>query len=184
MLTTYRGRKQVMAEVDDRTDVLRGDGWGEEELRAADLAALAQNRSGVYDFLAAIYNQLPDDELVEMLRGPAFEEAVRKIVDQGDAPEEMQEGCRLILHSLEALRSEPVEEGRTALAVDRTRLVRRIKSGCGPPPPYDTWAPGISRTCRRRWPSSERTPTPDWPSPRRPTINQTSSGSSSSSCGA
>lgn len=137
VVTTYRGRSQVVADVDDLTDMLLEDGW-EHGASSADLAALAQNRSGIYGFLAALFNQLPDDDLVNTLRGTDFEEAVRKFVDQSHGAEPIAEGGKLILRSLEAFRAMPVEEVRTALAVDRTRLVRGIKPGYGPPPPYES----------------------------------------------
>lgn len=137
VVTTYRGRSQVVADVDDLTNMLLEDGW-EHGTSSADLAVLAQNRSGIYGFLAALYNQLPDDDLVNTLRGTDFEEAVRKFVEQGGVAAPVAEGGRLILRSLEAFRTMPVEEVRTALAVDRTRLVRGIKPGYGPPPPYES----------------------------------------------
>ncbi len=44
----------------------------------------------------------------------------------------------MIEQYIQAATHKPVEELRNELAVDRTRLLRGIKPGYGPPPPYES----------------------------------------------
>lgn len=112
------------------------DGTG-DALTNEDLAQLARSRSQVYGFLAAAYNRLPDDGLALSLLGPELARFVASARESEDMDEDMREGWRLINAFIQASRGRPVEELKTDLAVERTRLFRGIKPGYGPPPPYE-----------------------------------------------
>jgi putative dimethyl sulfoxide reductase chaperone len=93
-------------------------------------AALAGYRSRVYAVLAAAYNSLPDESFAANLA----------TLDTGgrDWPSDLREGIRLIEGFSRACERRPVKELATELAVERTRLFRGLKPGCGPPPPYES----------------------------------------------
>ncbi len=110
---------------------------GESPMGCQDFAALARSRSQVYGFLATAYNCLPDDQFVRSLSDPELAAFVASSAEAEDLDEESREGWRLIDSFSRASRDRSEEEIKTELAVERTRLLRGIKRGYGPPPPYE-----------------------------------------------
>jgi putative dimethyl sulfoxide reductase chaperone len=92
-------------------------------------ATLAGSRSRIYGMLAAAYNRLPDESLVERLAS----------LDTGghDWPPELADGLDLIEGFSRSRSGKPLDERATELSVERTRLLRGLKPGYGPPPPYE-----------------------------------------------
>ena len=107
-----------------------------ESVSAEEWAALATSRSRVYGFLGAVYNRLPDDSFAESLSGPDLAGFLSSLAGTEDLPEDMREGLELIQGFTRDSAAKPVDELETELAVERTRLLRGVKPGYGPPPPY------------------------------------------------
>lgn len=103
-----------------------------------ELAALAGYRSRIYGFLGAVFNRLPDDHFAASLQGEDQAGFFASLAEIEDLPSGMREGLRFINSYSRAAAGRPLEEVRTELAVERTRLVRGIKRGYGPPPPYES----------------------------------------------
>jgi TorA maturation chaperone TorD len=103
-----------------------------------EMAALATARSRVYGFLGALYNRLPDDQFAASLSSSEIGDFLSSLGEAEDTPEDMRAGLRLMEAFIRAARGKPVEELKTELAVERTRLMRGIKPGYGPPPPYES----------------------------------------------
>ncbi|WP_324716124.1 molecular chaperone TorD family protein [Carboxydochorda subterranea] len=155
-LLVFRGRRRVVGGVSDLMESLKGNGAGRTNgvdecgtgagCGAADsvppthdeLAKLAENRSRIYGFLASVYNQLPDDGFAAKLRDPALVSELEGLSAQEGIWPEVREGARLVAEFVRAVQGQEVEGLKTALAVDRTRLLRGIRPGYGPPPPYES----------------------------------------------
>ena len=113
----------------------------EEEITHQDLADLAVMRSKVYAFLSGIYTQLPDQDFVQRLTDSGMVTLLDTLTTgeaDGEMAGEMGEGLALVKSYLVASRDMPRDAVQTDLAVDRTRLLRGIKPGYGPPPPYES----------------------------------------------
>ncbi len=109
----------------------------EDEVSLQDLADLAMMRGKVYAFLSGIYTQLPGQDFVQRLQDSGMVTLLDALTE-GEASGEMGEGLALVRSYLVANQSAPSETVLTELAVDRTRLVRGLKPGYGPPPPYES----------------------------------------------
>ncbi len=105
---------------------------------AEELASLASYRSRIYGFLGAVFNRLPDDRFAASLQGEDQAGFFASLAAIEDLPSGMREGLRLINNYSRDTAGRPVEDVRTELAVERTRLVRGLKRGYGPPPPYES----------------------------------------------
>jgi TorA maturation chaperone TorD len=96
----------------------------------------AQGRAGMYSFLANLFNQRPDLELVRRLRemGP---EGFDIATDREDISPDVEQGLRELASYIDATQDRSEEEVEQDLAVDWTRLFRGISPNYGPPPPYE-----------------------------------------------
>lgn len=111
---------------------------GPEAVTTGEWSALAETRSRIYGFLAAVYNRLPDEQFAASLTGSDLAGFVAALARDEDLPQGMRLGLGLIEEYIEESRGKEVEEVLTELAVDRTRLLRGVKPGYGPPPPYES----------------------------------------------
>jgi len=107
----------------------------DSDLRA-EMAQLAASRSASYAFLANIFNNMPDDSLVQGIRELDIEEWLASFSEEGFSGI-MREGVLLIQNYVFSIKDIPSETVLLELAKDRTRLVRGIMKGYGPPPPYE-----------------------------------------------
>ena len=114
------------------------DYTGDEPMSAEEWAALAASRSRVYGFLGAVYNRLPDDQFAESLSGQDLAGFLSSLAGMDGLHEDMREGARLIERFIQTSGGKAVDELRTELAVERTRLLRGVKPGYSPPPPYES----------------------------------------------
>ena len=103
-----------------------------------EMGDLAQARSQVYGFLGAIFNRLPDDQFAASLSSPELAAFLSSLGEGEDQSEDMQEGLRLMKAFIGASKGKSANDLKTDLAVERTRLLRGIKPGYGPPPPYES----------------------------------------------
>ena len=96
----------------------------------------AQGRAGMYSFLANLFNQRPDLELVRRLRemGP---EGFDLAAGGDDISPEVERGLHEMASFIEATQDRSEEQVEEDLAVDWTRLFRGVSPGYGPPPPYE-----------------------------------------------
>jgi putative dimethyl sulfoxide reductase chaperone len=102
-----------------------------------ELTRLAELRNRVYGFLAYIYTQLPDRSFVAKLTDHSLLSALDGLAPE-EMPQDIAEGLLLLKGYLAAI-GEPVpEQLETELAVERTRLLRGLRPGYGPPPPYES----------------------------------------------
>ena len=114
------------------------DYTGTEPVSTEEWATLAASRSRVYGFLGAVYNRLPDDQFAKSLPSPEVAGFLLSLAGIEDLPKDMREGARMIERFIQASEGKPVDELRTELAVERTRLLRGVKPGYSPPPPYES----------------------------------------------
>ncbi len=132
----YRNERIIAHGVEELMEAIERDLPVSDMASPAELSALAMARSRVYGFLGAVYNRMPDERFAASLSSPELAAFLSSLGDE-DVPEDMREGLRLIQAFIDASRNKPVEELKTSLAVDRTKLLRGIKPGYGPPPPYE-----------------------------------------------
>jgi TorA maturation chaperone TorD len=133
-ICVYRGERRIAREVEDLVEAIEEQGYDFEAVRTEEWGALAEARSQMYGFLAAVYNRLPDEPFAKSLSGPELAGLLASMAERGDLPQEMRAGVELIEAFIAASQGRPVEELQTELAVDRTRLLRGVKPGYGPPP--------------------------------------------------
>jgi TorA maturation chaperone TorD len=98
---------------------------------------LAEQRSQVYAFLSRLYTVLPDRAFVERLTDGQMDVLLDALSAQ-ELPDEIQTGIHLLKEYLASIRTAPLDQVETDLAVERARLLRGIKPGYGPPPPYES----------------------------------------------
>lgn len=134
----YRGERRIAREVEDLVEAIEEQAYDSEAVRMEDWATLAAARSQMYGFLAAVYNRLPDESFAGSLSGAELAGFLAAMAEREDLPAEMQAGVGLVEAFIEASQGRPVDELKTELAVDRTRLLRGVKPGYGPPPPYES----------------------------------------------
>ena len=116
-----------------------------DETTNREMADLAMSRSRVYGFLGALYNRMPDEQFAASLPSQEVTAFLSSLGESEDAPEDMREGVRLIEAFIRASTDKPVEELKTDLAVERTRLLRGIKPDYSPPPPYESVYVGLEQ---------------------------------------
>ncbi len=107
-----------------------------DEITSQEMAELATSRSRVYGFLGALYNRIPDEPFAASLSSPELGGFLSSLGQTDAAPEDMRAGLFLVQAYITAVAGRSIEELTTELAVERTRLLRGIKPGYGPPPPY------------------------------------------------
>jgi len=132
----YRSEQQVIKEVEDLVKAIKNNPY--EPVSSEEWTTLATSRSRVYGFLGAVYNRLPDDQFAQSLSGTDLTDFPLSMSGSQDLPEDMREGLRLIERFIQDSQGKPVDELRTGLAVERTRLLRGVKPGYSPPPPYES----------------------------------------------
>jgi TorA maturation chaperone TorD len=112
--------------------------WEMEEREAdkSEAMADAEARAGMYSFLANLFNQRPDLELVERLceLGP---DGFDTVTDEEDVSPEIERGLQEMASYISATEEMQIGEVEQDLAVDWTRLFRGVSPGYGPPPPYE-----------------------------------------------
>lgn len=105
---------------------------------ANDWAEVAQSRSSVYGFLAALYSQLPDMQFANGVIGSDFLAFLESVKDSSDQPSDVREGAALMAQFAQDVQGLSAEDLRTKVRVERTRLLRGVKPGYGPLPPYES----------------------------------------------
>ena len=96
----------------------------------------AQARAGMYGFLAALFNQRPEVDLVRRLRTVGIDSFVTMTEEEG-MNDGVSQGLKEMAQFIESTLDQPEEEVEQALAVDWTRLFRGISPNYGPTPPYE-----------------------------------------------
>ena len=99
---------------------------------------MAEYRSRVYGFLAAAYDRLPDEEFAESLLGMDPADAFAFLGEADGLPDDMRAGLELLHGFIRDSQGKEPGELVTDLAVERTRLLRGLKPGYGPPPAYES----------------------------------------------
>ncbi len=111
---------------------------------------LERLRARIFGNLAAVYLNLPDVDFARSISEGRYVSAagfdavadlVSAMVNGDESPAELAgEGLADIQRYVDEVKGIPVETLKTDLGVERTRLVRGIARGYGPPPPYGmTW---------------------------------------------
>jgi len=109
----------------------------QDAVTSREMAELAQQRSAVYAFLSSIFMVLPDQGFVGRLTDGRMGGLLDALAGD-DVPPDIETGIRLIKGYLTSIQSASAEQIETDLAVERARLLRGIKPGYGPPPPYES----------------------------------------------
>jgi putative dimethyl sulfoxide reductase chaperone len=99
---------------------------------------LAESRSKIYGFLSSAYLQRPDLGFVRKLRSEAVESFVSSLSPDAGLPQEMHQGLEEVRDFIASSKGQSSEEVCQGLSVERTRLLRGIKPGDSPPPPYES----------------------------------------------
>ena len=123
-------KRKEEAILEEAYDESLGAGLHEE------MAVLANSRSASYSFLANIFNQRPDNSLVQGIQELNTEDWLSSFSEEGFSGV-MREGVLLIQNYVISIKDISPETVLLELARDRTRLVRGIMKGYGPPPPYE-----------------------------------------------
>jgi TorA maturation chaperone TorD len=90
----------------------------------------------MYGFLAALYNQRPDVDLVRRLRTVGIESFVQMSQEEGASPDLIQ-GLSEMAQFIDATLDETEEDLEQTLGVDWTRLFRGVNPNYGATPPYE-----------------------------------------------
>ncbi len=109
-----------------------------DEITGREMVDLATSRSRVYGFLGALYSRIPDENFAASLSSPELAAFLSSLANAEEALEDVREGLGLVQVFIAASAGRSVEELKTEIAVERTRLLRGIKPGYGPPPPYES----------------------------------------------
>jgi TorA maturation chaperone TorD len=94
-------------------------------------------RSQVYALLSHLYTVPPDQEFVRQLQDGGMALAFNDLLVE-EMPGVIRDGVRQIRAYLSDCAKLPADQVLEELAVERTRLLRGIKRGYGPPPPYES----------------------------------------------
>ena len=109
----------------------------QDAVTSQEMADLAEQRSAVYAFLSSIFMVLPDQGFVGRLTDGRMG-TLLEALSADDVSPDIETGIRLIRGYLDSLQAVPADKVETDLAVERARLLRGIKPGYGPPPPYES----------------------------------------------
>jgi TorA maturation chaperone TorD len=99
--------------------------------------SLADSRLSVYNLLAALYLELPDEKLVGSIFDPGFGQKLKEVTSIYKTGK-IQEGLGLIGNFITSFSNQPHAEILRCIAVDRTRLFRGVSENYSPPPPYES----------------------------------------------
>lgn len=132
-----RVEKTIHDFIDDLIDVLEPVA-DLNSITDEEWAAMASSRSELYGFLGAVYCRLPDDKLAESLASEELSSFLSSVSQAKDLPVDMSQGLGLIENFIRESQEKDKEQLKTALGVERTMLLRGIKPGYGPPPPYES----------------------------------------------
>ncbi len=133
----YRKERRIAHGVEDLMKAMENDLAISDPVSNAEMSGLAIARSRIYGFLGAVYSRRPDEQFASGLSSTELAAFLSALGEEEQLPEAMQEGLDLIRAFVGASKNKPIEELLTSLAVDRTKLLRGIKPGYGPPPPYE-----------------------------------------------
>lgn len=97
-----------------------------------------QARASSYAFLAWLFLEAPDFDFVTKLLADDLHESPGSPTSSSPAGSRMAEGLQMMRSSLQANSPCTVEDICFTLAVERTRLLRGVANGYGPPPPYES----------------------------------------------
>ncbi len=110
----------------------------EGALTTKDFLRLAQVRSKTYGFLSSAYLQIPERQFVARLISQEISSLCSAFPATGGLPGEVEKGLKDIARFVEVSRFRDPDEVCLSLSADRTRLLRGIKPGYSPPPPYES----------------------------------------------
>jgi putative dimethyl sulfoxide reductase chaperone len=109
----------------------------QDAVTSQEMADLAEQRSAVYAFLSSIFMVLPDQSFVCRLTDGRMG-TLLEALSADDVSPDIETGIHLIRGYLASLQTVAADQVETDLAVERARLLRGIKPGYGPPPPYES----------------------------------------------
>jgi len=98
---------------------------------------VAEARGQVYDFLSALYLELPNLKMIQSIFGAEFERGLSSAVSMFEA-DEIKEGLKLIANFITAFKEQSTEEVLKRISIDRTRLLRGVSQQHSPSPPYES----------------------------------------------
>lgn len=97
---------------------------------------LARNRVKVFEFLANIFNQRPDESMVQTLRSSS-QELLEELRSAYGENRDVQQGLDRLEMFIGEVNQQETAETVTSLLVDWTTLFRGLGPGYGPIPPYE-----------------------------------------------
>jgi len=102
------------------------------------LSSLAEDRSSIYMLLSTFYMKRPEVEFVKKLKTHDFIQNIKIALSQEEDENTFSDGLKLLEAFINSVKDIPETEVSENLAIDFTRLLRGIKKGYGPPPPYES----------------------------------------------
>lgn len=132
----YRKERRIAHGVEDLMKAMESD--FSDLVSPAEISTLATVRSRLYGFLGAVFNRLPDKQFATSLASGELSNLLATIAEVEDLTADVREGLELIKQYIQQVKGKPVEELKTELAVDRTRLVRGLTPALSPLPPYES----------------------------------------------
>jgi TorA maturation chaperone TorD len=109
-----------------------------ESITFDEFRQLAQSRSKFYGFLSSLYVRIPNGEFGANLFGDKLQSFLPSIASLAEVPAEMKEGLGMIQGFAQQTKDRSHGKLVEELGVDWTRLLRGLKPGYGPPPPYES----------------------------------------------
>jgi len=97
----------------------------------------ARDRAGMFNFLAALYNQRPDEGFGKNLKNFRSDQ-FRHVFGEEGVSEHVTKGLRAVSRYIVSIQNRSVQEIQEELAVDWTRLFRGVQPDYGPTPPYES----------------------------------------------
>jgi len=139
-IVLFDSRRATIRKVDDLMEAImtknNGHNHTSEDREIPATAATARIWGGIYGFLAALFNQRPDADLVKRLRSIGVD-AFISLTGGDEISEDVSQGLNEMAHFVEKTLEQPETEVEQTLAVDWTRLFRGLSPSYGPPPPYE-----------------------------------------------
>ncbi len=110
----------------------------ERTLTSDEFLELSEFRGRIYGFLSLVCLQVPSHDFVNRLLGDEVSSLLSTFPFDTGLPQEMEEGLKDIQRFIRTFSGQAVEDVHQSLSVEYTRLFRGIRSGYGPPPPYES----------------------------------------------
>ncbi|MEZ0343574.1 MAG: molecular chaperone TorD family protein [Caldimicrobium sp.] len=95
-------------------------------------------RSKIFYLISRFFLQRPDKEFIKQLINDEFIKGLELAFSSERDQSEVKSALNFMVSYLKKAKEKPLEDLRVELGVDFTKLLRGVKKGYGPPPPYES----------------------------------------------